>query len=102
MNVSEARRVIDPETKTKDVLKIGEKYRMGPSGTSLEARKIAARIMEYAIDKKPDLEYSQGGEATAYCPRCKADITEGYDSWEYCPFCGQAVCFQEYQGEWEQ
>ena len=102
MNVSEARRVIDPETKTKEVLKIGEKYRMGPSGTNLEARKIAARIMEYAIGKKPDLEYSQGGEATAYCPRCKADITEGYDSWEYCPFCGQAVDFQEYRDEWGQ
>ena len=95
MTIEDAKKVIGPESKTKDILMIGEKYRMVPSATELEARRIAARIMKYAIDKAPRIEYGQGGERTAYCKVCEADITDGFGEWEYCPFCGQAVKFPE-------
>ena len=85
MNISDAIKIADPNTTTGEILQIGEKYKMSPSGTVLEARKIAVRLMRYAIDGEPRMEFYQGGERRAFCPNCDCDITEGSDSWEYCP-----------------
>ena len=95
MNIPDAIKVIDPTRTDADRLRIGEKYKIGLAETDLLARTIAARVMRYAVDNAPRIEFHQGGERTAFCPTCDSDITEGGGSWEYCPFCGQAVKFPE-------
>ena len=91
MTIEDAIKVIDPETPRADARMIWEKNQEA----MLDARKLAAEIMTYSVDSSPRVKVGRGGEREALCPRCGADITEGSDVWEYCPFCGQAISWPE-------
>lgn len=68
-----------------------------PDGTLLAAIDEAIEGLEMRTAKKPDYEadgYDDKGELiydTWICPSCEKRYEVDYDSYDYCPNCGQAI-----------
>lgn len=63
----------------------------------LEHTRVAIKAIERQIPKTPDIEgdsVDSNGELiydTWYCPNCDVMYEIGYDRYDYCPNCGQAI-----------
>lgn len=70
---------------------IAEKHNCTTTDVILAAQERAVKVLETAIPKAPDTCKEADGRIHMYCPSCETDITDWNDSWDFCPYCGQAI-----------
>ena len=70
---------------------IAEKHNCTTTDVILAAQDRAIEAMTYNIPKAPDTCKEEDGRIHMYCPSCETDISDWDDSWDFCPYCGQAI-----------
>lgn len=74
---------------------LAQKYHCTPTDVILSSQARAIEAMNYFIPKAPDTCKEADGRIHVYCPSCETDISDWDDSWDFCPYCGQAIRIQE-------
>ena len=74
---------------------LAQKYKCSTTDVILASQARAIEAMTYNIPKAPDTCKEADGRIHMYCPSCETDITDWNDSWDFCPYCGQAIRMTE-------
>ena len=74
---------------------LAKKYGCTPTEIAIAAFDRSIKVLRFAIPKAPDMCREADGKVHAYCPSCETDISDLDDSWDFCPYCGQAIRMTE-------